>query len=180
MKAEWSLFPVIEKWGTQEGFCAQEPHGVLLGFRLWPGLGFASADSPVLAPCLSRVAAVGTSKALCCDHCPPSNPDSKGMVSHKLDVSLHWPPAHQSPGQGSDSGLTFPGPHLPHWLHLLQLSPSARAAAPSLFLKHNIWACPMAFSWLTNTPPPDTHVTPSFASSGLYSKFSVRPSNQRD
>ena len=33
MEAEQSLFPVIKKWGTQKGFCAQEPHRVLLGFR---------------------------------------------------------------------------------------------------------------------------------------------------
>ena len=25
--------------GTQKGFCAQEPHRVLLGFRLLPGMG---------------------------------------------------------------------------------------------------------------------------------------------
>ena len=31
MEAEWSLFPVIKKRGTQKGFCAQEPHRVLLG-----------------------------------------------------------------------------------------------------------------------------------------------------
>ena len=34
LKAEWSPFPVIKKWGTQEGFCSQKPHGVLLG-TLW-------------------------------------------------------------------------------------------------------------------------------------------------
>ena len=35
MEAEWSLFPVIKKWGTQKGFCAQEPHRVVLvlGFK---------------------------------------------------------------------------------------------------------------------------------------------------
>ena len=33
MEAEQSLFPVIKKWGTQKGFCAQEPHRVLPGFR---------------------------------------------------------------------------------------------------------------------------------------------------
>ena len=26
MEAELSLFPVIEKWGTQKGFGAQQPH----------------------------------------------------------------------------------------------------------------------------------------------------------
>ena len=31
MEAEGSLFPVIKKWGIQKGFCAQEPHRVLLG-----------------------------------------------------------------------------------------------------------------------------------------------------
>ena len=36
MEAEWSLFPVIKKWGTKKGFCAREPHRVLLGFIfLW-------------------------------------------------------------------------------------------------------------------------------------------------
>ena len=33
LEAEWSLFPVIKKWGTQKDFCAQEPHRVLLGFK---------------------------------------------------------------------------------------------------------------------------------------------------
>ena len=34
MEAEQSLFPVIKKWGTQQGFCAQEPTGSFLpGFR---------------------------------------------------------------------------------------------------------------------------------------------------
>ena len=28
----WSLFPTNKKWGTWKGFCAQEPHSVLLGF----------------------------------------------------------------------------------------------------------------------------------------------------
>ena len=31
MEAEWSLFPVIKKWGAEKGFCAWEPHRVLLG-----------------------------------------------------------------------------------------------------------------------------------------------------
>ena len=31
MEAEGSLFPVIKKWRTQKGFCALEPHRVLLG-----------------------------------------------------------------------------------------------------------------------------------------------------
>ena len=29
-----------KKWGTQKGFCAQEPHNVLLGINLWEGLMF--------------------------------------------------------------------------------------------------------------------------------------------
>ena len=33
MEAEWSLFPVIKTWGTQKGFCAQEPHRVLLSIN---------------------------------------------------------------------------------------------------------------------------------------------------
>ena len=33
MEAEWSLFPVIKKQGTQKGFCTQEPHRVLLSFN---------------------------------------------------------------------------------------------------------------------------------------------------
>lgn len=31
LDAEWSLFPTNKKWETQKGFCAQEPHRVLLG-----------------------------------------------------------------------------------------------------------------------------------------------------
>ena len=31
MEAEWNLFPVIRKRGTQKGFYAQEPQRVLLG-----------------------------------------------------------------------------------------------------------------------------------------------------
>ena len=30
LEAKWRLFPVIQKWGTQEAFCAQEPHRVWL------------------------------------------------------------------------------------------------------------------------------------------------------
>ena len=29
-EAERSVFPVVKKWGTQKGFCAHEPHRVLL------------------------------------------------------------------------------------------------------------------------------------------------------
>ena len=29
-QGDWSLFPVIKKWGTQKGFCARELHRVLL------------------------------------------------------------------------------------------------------------------------------------------------------
>ena len=32
MEAERDLFPVIKIWGIQKGFCAQQPHRVLLGF----------------------------------------------------------------------------------------------------------------------------------------------------
>ena len=31
----WSLFPTNKKQGTQKGFHAQEPHGVLLGFSVY-------------------------------------------------------------------------------------------------------------------------------------------------
>ena len=32
-EAEGGPFPKYEKWGTQKGFCAQEPRRALLGYR---------------------------------------------------------------------------------------------------------------------------------------------------
>ena len=32
-RLKWSLIPVIKKWGTQKGFCVQEPQRVLLGIN---------------------------------------------------------------------------------------------------------------------------------------------------
>ena len=34
MEAEWGPFPKNKKWGTQKGFCAQEPHRALLGYSI--------------------------------------------------------------------------------------------------------------------------------------------------
>ena len=36
----WSLFPTNKKRGTQKGFCDQEPHRVLLGFKLTTSMLF--------------------------------------------------------------------------------------------------------------------------------------------
>ena len=40
MEAEWSLSPVIKKWGSQKGFCAQEPH------RVWFGIDSSNTGFP--------------------------------------------------------------------------------------------------------------------------------------
>ena len=34
-EAEWGPFPKNKNWGTQKGFCAQEPHKALLGYTFW-------------------------------------------------------------------------------------------------------------------------------------------------
>ena len=49
LEAEWSPFPVVKKWGTQEGLCAQEPLGVLLS-TLWCYTGQAQSLHKVPIP----------------------------------------------------------------------------------------------------------------------------------
>jgi len=54
MKTEWSIFPVIMKWGTQKGFCVQEPHKVLLSTESSP-LWMTNAKLWIFFLCLASL-----------------------------------------------------------------------------------------------------------------------------
>ena len=48
MVAEWSLFPVIKKWGTKKDFNIQWPHKVLLSFMIYSQFSSVAQSCPTL------------------------------------------------------------------------------------------------------------------------------------